>query len=195
MVRTSNAPLVPDGPGPRAAGPPAPQWPLPGQPALSRASSRGAAIAGPLRAAVSTAGALPCQRRPLISRGGDPPPRPWARARARAYTHTHKLAPRSAQRSGPPPPRALRGPSTLGVPVGGSTRGGHLPGTIQLAKKPVQAQEAGSRLPSVGPGRCHWSQATARCTLPPAPGDSARNTPPLRSPCRCTLPRGARRNL
>ena len=89
MVRTSNAPLVPDGPGPRAAGPPAPQWPLPGQPALSRASSRGAAIAGPLRAAVSTAGALPCQRRPLISRGGDPPPRPWARARARAYTHTH----------------------------------------------------------------------------------------------------------
>ena len=49
-----------------------------------------------------------------------------------------------------------------------------------MVKEPVQTQEAGSRLPSVGHGRCHWSQATARCAQPTAPGDSARNTPPLR---------------
>lgn len=66
-------------PGRQPAGRPAPQWALPVQPALPGASFRGAAIAGPLRAAATAAvPALPCQRRPLISRGGNPSPRPWA---------------------------------------------------------------------------------------------------------------------
>lgn len=78
-------------PGCQPAGRPAPQWPLPAQPALHGASSRGAAIAGPLRAAATaTVPALPCQRQPLISQGGDPPPGLWAR------THTHTRA-RSSQ--------------------------------------------------------------------------------------------------
>lgn len=73
------------------AGRPAPHCPLAAQPALLGASSRGAAIAGPLRAAAAVP-ALPCQRRTLISRGGDPPPRLWER--------THLLL---AARSGPCP--------------------------------------------------------------------------------------------
>ena len=86
----------PRSPGPQPAGPPAPQRPLPAQPALPGASSRGAAIAGPLRAAAATAAvpALPCQRRALISQGGAPLPRPRG--------HTHTLSSKS---------RAVRAPS------------------------------------------------------------------------------------
>ena len=92
----------PCSPGRQPAGPPAPQWPQLAQPALPGASSRGAAIAGPLRAAVATAAvsALPCQRRPLISRGGEPPPRPWAR------THTRSSKRRAVQTPSPTRPSA-----------------------------------------------------------------------------------------
>lgn len=88
--------------GRQPAGPPAPQWPQLAQPALPGASSRGAAIAGPLRAAVATAAvsALPCQRRPLISRGGEPPPRPWAR------THTRSSKRRAVRTPSPTRPSA-----------------------------------------------------------------------------------------
>ena len=79
-----------------------------------------------------------------------------------------------------PLPTCPSGPQCPSLPCRRPREGGHLPGTTKLAKEPVQAQEAGSRPPSVGPGRCHWSQAAARCALPACPRRLWRNTPPVR---------------
>lgn len=79
-----------------------------------------------------------------------------------------------------PLPTCPSGPQCPRLPCRRPREGGHLPGTTKVAKEPVQAQEAGFRPPSVGPGRCHWSQAVARCPLPACPRRLWRNTPPVR---------------
>lgn len=74
---------------------------------------------------------------------------------------------------------------------GGSTRRGRpAPRPSSWSRSRSRPREAGSRLPSIGPGRCHWSQAVASA-LAPTPGDSARNTPPLHSPRRRSAARAA----
>lgn len=71
------------------------------------------------------------------------------------------------------------GSSALAFPIGGSERDGHLSGTTQLAKGPIQVLETESRSPSVYPGRWQRSQAAGQMRTPQVLQGTLRSMPPL----------------